>query len=142
MATKPLNYYPNREIWNSGIHRNEYLDKMKSLGTGLDLPWQDDNYGSITLKRFVLKEMSSIELKTLERDLRVVGVSNVAEDVHKYRVFKVRKKLAEREDRQKMRRNMLNISNETGIDLASVPLQKLDKFILEIWGRPRVIGFD
>ncbi|MAG39739.1 hypothetical protein CMI41_02120 [Candidatus Pacearchaeota archaeon] len=75
---------------------------MADIGRGITLSDQCDSCGEIKEKKFVLRDMSSQELRKLERECRESGLVE-AERVHSYREFVVKKKLGVRSSRRRIR---------------------------------------
>lgn len=120
-----------------------YAQQMRWLGSGMTLVWQDDRTGIINQKKFVLSEMNSCERKNLEKDLISAGLNREAERVHEYRKFTVEKHLLQRSDQKERRVRMRNLAVKNGLDLSKMPLEKLDAFILDTFGRPlSIIGYE
>ena len=66
-----------------------------------------------------------------------------SKEVHKYRQFKVERHMLQRAGQKERRARMKDIALRNGLDFSGMPLESLDSFILETFGRPlSIIGYD
>jgi hypothetical protein len=104
-----------------------YIDRIRRLGCGIKLFWQDDKTGEITEKRFCLMDMSNRELKALEKECKSAGLKHDAEDIHDYRAFKTEERLNLRDSRKRIRNEIREALNSTGICSDNLSLKQLDE---------------